>query len=143
MNTQANLCGTLKHPSAFLPIAMSLLAVAAVLTHIALAGTHPSRMRYRRARLAITDGRTAADHTVFRDQVVTAGTTLRAGDSRAARSRGSNGTCASLPIALVNKGLATRCGELRKLSESLILRIVRQIVLMKSTNKGTKPICTN
>ena len=30
---------TLKHPSAFLPISMSLLAVAVVLTHIALLGT--------------------------------------------------------------------------------------------------------
>ena len=39
MNTQANLLNTLKHPSAFLPIAMSLLAVAVVLTHIALFGT--------------------------------------------------------------------------------------------------------
>src|SRR5262245_12210354 len=38
---QANLFDTLKHPSAFLPIAMSLLAVTAVLTHIALAGTAP------------------------------------------------------------------------------------------------------
>jgi hypothetical protein len=41
VNTQANLPSALKHPSAFLPIAMSLLAVAAVLTHIALAGTAP------------------------------------------------------------------------------------------------------
>ena len=41
MNTQVNLPNTLKHPSAFLPIAMSLLAVAVVLTHIALAGTAP------------------------------------------------------------------------------------------------------
>ena len=39
MNTQANLLNTLKHPSAFLPITMSLLAVAVVLTHIALFGT--------------------------------------------------------------------------------------------------------
>ena len=39
MNTQANLPHTLKHPSAFLPIAMSLLAVGVVLTHIALFGT--------------------------------------------------------------------------------------------------------
>ena len=38
---QENLFDTLKHPSAFLPIAMSLLAVAAVLTHIAFAGTAP------------------------------------------------------------------------------------------------------
>jgi len=41
MNTQTNFADTIKHPSAFLPIAMSLLAVAAVLTHIALAGTAP------------------------------------------------------------------------------------------------------
>jgi hypothetical protein len=41
MNTQPGLCNTLKHPSAFLPIAMSLLAVSVVLTHIALAGTAP------------------------------------------------------------------------------------------------------
>ena len=39
MNTQGDLANILKHPSAFLPIAMSLLAVAAVVTHIALAGT--------------------------------------------------------------------------------------------------------
>ncbi|MGZ5022794.1 MAG: hypothetical protein ACXWAX_09425 [Chthoniobacterales bacterium] len=39
MNTQANLPNTLKHPSAFLPLAMSLLAVAVVLTHIARVGT--------------------------------------------------------------------------------------------------------
>jgi hypothetical protein len=39
MNTEANLPSTLKHPSAFLPIAMSLLAVVIVLTHIALVGT--------------------------------------------------------------------------------------------------------
>jgi hypothetical protein len=39
MNTQANLPNTLKHPSAFLPIAMSLLAVGVVLTQIALFGT--------------------------------------------------------------------------------------------------------
>jgi hypothetical protein len=39
MNTEADLPSTLKHPSAFLPIAMSLLAVTIVLTHIALAGT--------------------------------------------------------------------------------------------------------
>ena len=39
MNTQANLANTLKHPSAFLPIAMSLLAVEVVLTHIAFFGT--------------------------------------------------------------------------------------------------------
>jgi len=41
MHNQASLRNTLKHPSAFLPIAMSLLAVAAVLTHIALFGTAP------------------------------------------------------------------------------------------------------
>ncbi len=39
MNNQANLSNTLKHLSAFLPIAMSLLAVAVVLLHIALVGT--------------------------------------------------------------------------------------------------------
>src|SRR4030081_204703 len=39
MNTEADLPSTLKHPSAFLPIAMSLLAVAIVLTHIAFVGT--------------------------------------------------------------------------------------------------------
>jgi hypothetical protein len=39
MNTQSFLPKTLKHPSAFLPIAMSLLAVGVVLTHIALFGT--------------------------------------------------------------------------------------------------------
>jgi len=39
MNTQANLLNTVKHPSAFLPIAMSLFAVAVVVTHIALFGT--------------------------------------------------------------------------------------------------------
>ena len=41
MNAQANLPNTLKHPSAFLPIAMSLLAVGAVLSHIVLVGTGP------------------------------------------------------------------------------------------------------
>ena len=41
MNTQTNLPNTLKHPSAFLPITMSLLAVAVVLTHIARFGTAP------------------------------------------------------------------------------------------------------
>src|SRR5437588_4211642 len=41
MNTQANVLNTFKRPSAFLPIAMSLLAVAVVLTHIALHGTGP------------------------------------------------------------------------------------------------------
>jgi len=39
MNTQSHLFNTLKHPSAFLPIVMSLLAVAVVLAHIALVGT--------------------------------------------------------------------------------------------------------
>lgn len=39
MNAQSNLSDTLKHPSAFLPIVMSLLAVAIVLAHIALVGT--------------------------------------------------------------------------------------------------------
>lgn len=39
MNTQANLRNTLKHPSAFLPVIMSLLAVAVVMTHIVLFGT--------------------------------------------------------------------------------------------------------
>src|SRR6476646_6637052 len=41
MNVQINISNTLRHPSAFLPIAMSLLAIAAVLAHIALAGTAP------------------------------------------------------------------------------------------------------
>ncbi len=39
MDTQSRLFNTLKHPSAFLPIVMSLLAVAVVLAHIALVGT--------------------------------------------------------------------------------------------------------
>ena len=39
MNAQANLLSTFKHPSAFMPIVMSLLAVAVLLTHIALFGT--------------------------------------------------------------------------------------------------------
>src|SRR5947207_14454860 len=39
MSTQANLGNGLQHPSAFLPIAMSLLAVAVVPVHIALVGT--------------------------------------------------------------------------------------------------------
>ena len=39
MNAQATLPETLKHPSAFLPIGMSLLAVAVVLTHLAFFGT--------------------------------------------------------------------------------------------------------
>ncbi len=41
MNAQAELLNLLKHPSAFLPVAMSLLAVAVVVTHIALFGTEP------------------------------------------------------------------------------------------------------
>src|SRR6266480_7913058 len=39
MNTQAGLLYAFKRPSAFLPITMSLLAVAVVLTHIAFFGT--------------------------------------------------------------------------------------------------------
>ena len=39
MTTQANLGNTFKHPSAFLPVTMSLLAVAVVITHIVLVGT--------------------------------------------------------------------------------------------------------
>ena len=39
MNPQANLANTLKHPSAFLPMAMSLMAVGVVLTHITFYGT--------------------------------------------------------------------------------------------------------
>ena len=39
MNAQARLSDILKHPSAFLPIAMSLLAVGVAVTHIALFGT--------------------------------------------------------------------------------------------------------
>src|SRR5437588_8793233 len=39
MTTQANLFSTLRHPSAFLPIAMSLLAVGVVGIQIALFGT--------------------------------------------------------------------------------------------------------
>ena len=39
MNTQTNLLNTVKHPSAFLPLAMSLLAVAVVMIHIVLHGT--------------------------------------------------------------------------------------------------------
>ena len=39
MNIEANFPNTLKHPSAFLPITMSLLAVAIVLSHIALFGS--------------------------------------------------------------------------------------------------------
>ena len=39
MNTQTNLRNTLKYPSAFLPITMSLFAVAVVTTHVLLFGT--------------------------------------------------------------------------------------------------------
>ena len=39
MTTKANLGNTLKHPSAFLPVLMSLLALAVVFTHIAFFGT--------------------------------------------------------------------------------------------------------
>lgn len=39
MDTHADLPATLKHPSAFLPIIMSLLAVVVILTQIALSGT--------------------------------------------------------------------------------------------------------
>jgi hypothetical protein len=39
MNTETNLRNTLKHPSAFLPITMSLFAVAVVVTHLVLFGT--------------------------------------------------------------------------------------------------------
>ena len=39
MITQANLGNTLKHPSAFLPVTMSLLALGVALTHIAFFGT--------------------------------------------------------------------------------------------------------
>jgi hypothetical protein len=39
MNTQLHLSNKLKHPTAFLPIVMSLLALAVVLAHIALVGT--------------------------------------------------------------------------------------------------------
>ncbi len=41
MSTQATLPNTLKHPCAFLPIIMSLLAVAVILTHIARFGPAP------------------------------------------------------------------------------------------------------
>jgi hypothetical protein len=43
MNTQGHLSDTLKHPSALVPIGMSLLAVGVVLTQIALSGTAPRR----------------------------------------------------------------------------------------------------
>ena len=39
MNTQASFPDTLRHPSAFFPIAMSLLAVGVVLTHLVFFGT--------------------------------------------------------------------------------------------------------
>jgi hypothetical protein len=39
MDTQANVLNTLKHPSAFVPITMSLAAVTVVVIHIALFGT--------------------------------------------------------------------------------------------------------
>src|ERR1044071_9973465 len=39
MTTQTNLWNTFKHPSAFLPVAMSLFALAVVLTHIVFFGT--------------------------------------------------------------------------------------------------------
>jgi hypothetical protein len=39
MTTQANLGNVLKHPSAFLPVTMSLFALAVVLTHIVFFGT--------------------------------------------------------------------------------------------------------
>lgn len=41
MNNKVNLPNTLMRPSAFLPIAMSLLAVGAVLAHIVSFGTAP------------------------------------------------------------------------------------------------------
>jgi hypothetical protein len=41
MNTEAIRPNILRHPSAFLPILMSLLAVAVILTHIARFGTAP------------------------------------------------------------------------------------------------------
>ena len=39
INMTTSVTGTLKRPSAFLPIAMSLLALAIVLFHIAMYGT--------------------------------------------------------------------------------------------------------
>jgi hypothetical protein len=39
MTIQANLGNTLKHPSAFLPVTMSLFALAVVFTHIVFFGT--------------------------------------------------------------------------------------------------------
>ena len=41
MNPQANLAKTLKHPSAFLPLVMSLIAIAVILIHIARFGPAP------------------------------------------------------------------------------------------------------
>ena len=41
MDSPNNLSGTLKHPSAFLPIAMSLLAIAVIVVHITFHGTAP------------------------------------------------------------------------------------------------------
>ncbi|MFZ1220202.1 MAG: hypothetical protein WAO00_12980 [Chthoniobacterales bacterium] len=43
MNTDINLPNTLKRPSAFLPIAMSLLAIGVVLTHLAFVGAAPQQ----------------------------------------------------------------------------------------------------
>jgi hypothetical protein len=39
MDTQANFRSTLRHPSAFLPVTMSLLAIAIEITHIVFFGT--------------------------------------------------------------------------------------------------------
>lgn len=39
MNTEQGLCNTLKHPSAFLPVVMSLLALGIVVTYIVFFGT--------------------------------------------------------------------------------------------------------
>lgn len=41
MSTQPSLAQTLKHPSAFLPIVMSLLAIAVILTHLVRFGPAP------------------------------------------------------------------------------------------------------
>ena len=41
MHTQVSLLKTLKHPSAFLPIVMSLLALGVILTHVARFGPAP------------------------------------------------------------------------------------------------------
>ncbi len=38
MHTQIKVSNTLKHPSAFLPVAMSLVALAVVLVHVAVFG---------------------------------------------------------------------------------------------------------